>query len=103
MQHDHVLKKLNFDLLTSSQGRGGGYGRGICGQNICYHVAALVILFNLICNMTHVLKKLNFDLLTPTPGSGCVCVCGGGGGGRELGRGLGAKYLLPCFCIRDSL
>ena len=42
MQHDHVLKKLNFDLLTWSGASvcvcvGGG---GICGQNICYNVAA---------------------------------------------------------------
>ena len=31
MQHDHVLKKLNFDLLTL------GSGEGVCGQNICHH------------------------------------------------------------------
>ena len=43
----------------------------------------------------HILKKLNFDLFTPTPGTG--------GGGEEFGRDLEAKYLLPCFCIRDSL
>ena len=35
----------------------------------------------------HVLKKLNFDLLTPFPGPGYG----------------GAKYLLPCCCIFDSL
>ena len=27
MQHDHVLKKLNFDILTLPKGWGGG-GRG---------------------------------------------------------------------------
>ena len=43
---------------------------GVCGQNICHHVAALVIPFNLICTMTMFLKKLNFDLLTPPPWSG---------------------------------
>ena len=52
MQHD-VLKKLNFDLLTPSpelcDGTGGG---GVCEQNICYHVDAFVILFNLMCTMT---------------------------------------------------
>ena len=49
MQHDHDLKKLNFNLLSfDSQGRCRGLG--VCGQNICYHVAAFV--FNLICNMT---------------------------------------------------
>ena len=48
MQHEHVLKKLTFDLLTPSLGLVGG----VCGQNICYHVAAFLILFYLICNMT---------------------------------------------------
>ena len=27
---------------------GGGGGWGFCGQNICYHVAAFVILFNFV-------------------------------------------------------
>ena len=40
MQHDHVLKKLNFDLLTRS-GASVCVCGGICRQNICYHVAAL--------------------------------------------------------------
>ena len=37
MQHDHVLKILNFDLLTPrvKEGEGGG----VCRQIICYHVA----------------------------------------------------------------
>ena len=61
MQHDHVLKKLNYDLLTPSPGSGGGGGggggggrgcRAVYGQNICYHSAAFVILFYLICNLT---------------------------------------------------
>ena len=53
MQHDHVLKQLNFDLLTPTPGSGGGVGvGGVCGQNICYHAAAFEIFFNLICNMT---------------------------------------------------
>ena len=44
-QHDHVLKKLNFDIVTQRV--------LVCGQNICYHVAAaFVILFNLIRKMT---------------------------------------------------
>ena len=29
------------------------------GQNICYHVGACVIPFNLICKHDHILKKLN--------------------------------------------
>ena len=47
MQHDNVLKKMNFNLLPHK-----GLGGGACGGNICYHVAAFVILFYLICNMT---------------------------------------------------
>ena len=43
MQHDHVLKKLNFDLLTVSPGWGEGV-RGICRQSICYLVSAFVII-----------------------------------------------------------
>ena len=53
MQNDHVLKKLNFDLLTPFLGSfGGGGGGGVCGQKICNHVAEFVNFFNLICNMT---------------------------------------------------
>ena len=44
MQHDHFLRKLNLDLLTSKVVGGGG----VCGQNIYYHGAALLILFDLI-------------------------------------------------------
>ena len=40
MQHDHVLKKLNFDP-----------GDGLHAKYF-FHVAAFVISFNLICNMT---------------------------------------------------
>ena len=45
MQQDHILNKLNFDLLNPKV-------RGVCGLNTCYKVAAFVIPFNLICNMT---------------------------------------------------
>ena len=48
----------------------------VYGPNICYHVAASFISFNLICNMT------TFDLLTPPPGS----------------RVSVGKILLPCCC-----
>ena len=63
MQHDHVLKKLNFDLLTPSPGSSGGGGgmKGVCMQTIYYHVAAFVILlFGM--QHEHFLNKLNFDL-----------------------------------------
>ena len=49
MQSDHVLEKLNFDLLTPGSGDGGE--QGSVGQNICYHVAAFMFPFNVKCNM----------------------------------------------------
>ena len=52
MEHDHALKKLILDLLTPFPGSGGGGGGGVCGQIICFYVVALMILFNVICNMT---------------------------------------------------
>ena len=66
-----MLKKTDL-LPTDPIHRVGGVGggRGVCGQNICYHVAAFVILFNFDMQHDHVLKKLTFDLLTPSPGSG---------------------------------
>ena len=45
MQHDNVLKKFNFNLLTPR-------ALGVCGGSTCYHVAAFVIPFKLICNMS---------------------------------------------------
>ena len=49
MQHDHVLA---FDILTGPPALGEW---GICGQNICYHVAAIR-------------DSIQFDLLTPSLG-----------------------------------
>ena len=45
-------------------------GVGVCGQSICYHVAAFrdSLIFDMQHN--HVLKKLNFDLLTTSLGRG---------------------------------
>ena len=53
--------------------------------NICYHTAACVIPFKLICNMTKFWKKVNFWPFDPNP--------------RVRKGGLRAKYLLPCYCI----
>ena len=50
MQYDHVLKKLNFNLLTPWVWGGGG-SAGIIFATML-HVAAPVIPFNLVCNMT---------------------------------------------------
>ena len=50
MQHDHVLKKLDFDFLTPSPGSGGGGGRrgGSAGKIFATVLLTFVILFNLI-------------------------------------------------------
>ena len=55
MQHEHVLKKLNFDLLTRSGasvcvcvGGGGGSADKLFATMLLH----FVIPFNLICNMT---------------------------------------------------
>ena len=45
-------------------------GGGLGGQNICYHVAALVILFNLICNMTLFWKSWILSYLPHPQGRG---------------------------------
>ena len=39
-------------LRTTDHRVEGGGAAGVCRQNICYHTAAFVIPFNLICNMT---------------------------------------------------
>ena len=65
VQHDHVPKKMNFDLLR---------GEGCCRQNICYHVATFMFPFNVICNMIMFRKSwiLTFwpHPLSPSRGSG---------------------------------
>ena len=62
MQHEIVLKTLNFDLMTTrvwGGGGGGGGGRwGICGQNICYHDASFRDSNTFDMQHDHVLKKI---------------------------------------------
>ena len=74
MQHDPVLKKMKFDLLTPSLGSVGA-GR-VGGLQAKYFLPCCCIVDSLQFDMQHdhFLKKLNFDLLTPFPGPG-----GGGG------------------------
>ena len=45
----------------------------VCGQNICYHVAASVISFNLISNMTTFRKIYSLTFWPHPLGQGCVC------------------------------
>ena len=83
MQHDHVLKKLIFNILIPSLESGGG------GMQAKYLLPYCFVPYSLKFEMQHdhVLKTLKFDLLTLSPGSGGV------------GGGLRVKYLLPCCCI----
>ena len=59
MQHDTVLKKVNFDLLTPRV-------RGAVGKTFATMFLHFVILVNLICNM----KKLNLTFLPHPQGQG---------------------------------
>ena len=65
---DHMIssEKFNFDLFTPSPGSGG---RGLQAK-IWYHVAAFVILFNLICNMTMFPKGGILNYSPPPQGQG---------------------------------
>ena len=45
----------------------------VCGQNICYHVAASVVSFNLICKMTTFRKIYSLTFWPHPLGQGCVC------------------------------
>ena len=66
MQHDIVLKKLNFELLTPRV-------RGVWVQK--YLLPCCYISNKFDMQHDHVLKKMNFDLLTPSLGmleGGCL-------------------------------
>ena len=56
------------------------------------HVAAFVIPFNLICNMTMFKKNINFDILTPPPGLG-------GGLRGSAGKILATTFQLSRFYL----
>ena len=45
-------EKVEFWSIEPTTRVRWGNGEVVCGQNICYHVAAFVIPFNLICNQT---------------------------------------------------
>ena len=66
MQHNIVLKKLNFDLLDIIV---RGVGWGSAGKLFGTMLLHFMILFNLICNMTLFQKSFNFYILTPSIGS----------------------------------
>ena len=72
MQHDIVLKKLEFLPFDPRVMGGGGGGGGGFGQNICYLVATFCDFNKFDMQHDHVLKKLKFDILTQRS-SGWVC------------------------------
>ena len=63
MQNDYFQTKMWFDLLTHSL-----CWECVCGKTICYYVAARVVSFNLICNMT-ILWKSSVLASAPPPKS----------------------------------
>ena len=78
MQCNNRLKQYSCNLTTFTKIYGLTFwphplGQGcVCGQNICYHVAAHVVSFNLICNMTIFWKSLILAWAPPpksTPGA----------------------------------
>ena len=54
LQNDHVLKKLDFDLLTSSPGSGGGVGSlclfGCLRSKISSVLQNLLDLIHVVCS-----------------------------------------------------
>ena len=70
---------------------------GVWGQNICYNVAAFVILFNLISNMTMYWKKT--DLLPTDPIHRVGGVGGGGGGGGSSDKIFATMLLHSWFSL----
>ena len=86
MQHDHILKKFNFNLLSPPHGRVLGFQARYLLPYCCIRDP---IQFDM--KHDHVLKKLNFDLLTPPAG------LGGGGGG------VCGKIFATICCILDSI
>ena len=71
MQHDHVLKKLDFYLLTPSQRVRGVWGLGRDLRAIYIYLLPTARDSHYIDMLhDHVLEKLNFDLLIPSPGWG---------------------------------
>ena len=67
-----------------------GQGGAVCRQNICNHVAAFVIPFNLIC-----MKKFNFDLLTPRSS----WEEGGGGAAGKIFPTMFLHFVIPFYLI----
>ena len=62
-----MSEKVDLTYWPHPQGVWGG--GGVCGQNICYHVSAFVIPFNLICNII-MFWKVELWPIDPIPGSG---------------------------------
>ena len=58
MQHDNVLKKLNFDMTPLPSLVGGGGGGA--GKNICYHVTAFRDSLYFDMQHDHAVKKVKF-------------------------------------------
>ena len=85
MQHDDILKKLHFDLLTPSPGLWGlGSAGKIFGTIMLHSWFSLIWYATWLCS-----EKVECWPTDPIP--------------RVWGGGLQVKYLLPCCCIHDSI
>ena len=60
MQHDHVLKKLVFFLLTPSPGSGGGEGRGLRAKSKLLPRCCIRNYIKFDIQHDHVFKKVEF-------------------------------------------
>ena len=68
MQHDYFSRRHSLTFWPHPLGRGC-----VCGQNICYHVAASVVSFNLISNRTTFTKIYSLTAWPHPLCQGCVC------------------------------
>ena len=87
MQYDHVLKKLNFNLLTP-RALGGSAGEIVATLwlHLWFHLSW--------CATWPCFEKVNFDILAPPPGSG---------GGRRGLCGQNICYQVSAFVILFNL
>ena len=60
MQHDHVLKKLVFFLLTPSTGSGGGEGKGLRAKSKLLPHCCIRNYIKFDIQHDHVFEKVEF-------------------------------------------
>ena len=86
VKNQPVVKEMPFEAIVDDTRRTKDI------QNICYHVAAFMIPFNLLCNRTMFRKRLNLIFWPHTLGS---WVEGGGGGVCVQNICHVAEFMIP--------